>query len=196
VRLAFAPTGSSPEVEEALARRRAIQDGRRRIVDPEALRDPPAAQTAVDNEDMIREALAHRGTRYVWGGASRGGFDCSGFALYIYQRTRGIGLPHSAAAQSRCGKPAARKDLRPGDLVFFRTNRGIGHVAIYIGNNKIIHAANRRSNVRINQLVGWYSSHYYCARRLSPAPTLAADRDRPPPGEPGAAAFPPDDQPS
>ena len=78
---------------------------------PEMLQETPP-QTAVDNEDLIREALAYRGTRYVWGGASRGGFDCSGFALYIYRRTRGINLPHRAAEQFKHGLPVARSELR------------------------------------------------------------------------------------
>jgi cell wall-associated NlpC family hydrolase len=178
--VAFAPTSSSRDIAAALARRKALQEGRRRAITPEMLQETPTPQTAVDNEDMIREALAYRGTRYVWGGASRGGFDCSGFALYIYRRTRGINLPHRAAEQFKHGVPVARSDLRPGDLVFFRTSRGIGHVAIYIGENKIIHAANRRSNVRIDTLTGWYSQRYAGARRFSPAPEL--QEDRPPPG--------------
>src|SRR5207302_3772807 len=125
-----------------------------RRVDPRALRSA-GAQTAVDNEDLIREALAHRGAPYVRGGASRGGFDCSGFSLYIYRRTRGIILPHHASQQIQRGVPVARKDLRPGDLVFFHRGRRGGHVAIDIGNNKSIHWANSRSDVRVHTPTGW-----------------------------------------
>lgn len=177
--LAFAPTRSSRRINDALARRRAVQAGPRRNVDPRALQSANR-QTAVDNEDLIREALAYRGAPYVRGGASRGGFDCSGFALYIYRRTRGIVLPHHASQQIRRGVPVARSGLRPGDLVFFRRGRGVGHVGIYIGQNKFIHAANPRSNVRVNTLTGWYASHYAGARRLSPAPLPTEEAHSPP----------------
>ena len=124
-----------------------------------------------DNEDLIREALSNRGRPYVWGGSSRGGFDCSGFMLYLYKRMRGINLPHSAAAQSRLGKPVAREDLQPGDLVFFAGSRkAIGHVGMYIGENRIVHAANHVKNVRIDTLTGYYDRRYRGARRLTPTP--------------------------
>jgi cell wall-associated NlpC family hydrolase len=160
------------------------------MIDPAALQDPSEPQTPVENEDLIREALAYRGTRYRWGGASRGGFDCSGFALYVYKRTRGINLPHRARDQMKRGTPVSRKELRAGDLVFFHTNRGIGHVGIYIGDNKFIHAANRRSNVRVNALTGWYARHYAGARRLSPAPEMPPEEDPPPPGTPAGREDP------
>ncbi len=152
-----------------------MQQGRRRAIDPAELEDPEA-QVPVENEDLIREALAHRGTPYRYGGASRGGFDCSGFSSYVYRRTRGLNLPHSASAQARRGTRVAREDLRPGDLVFFGSGRRIHHVGIYLGNEKFIHAANRRSNVRIDSLAtGWYRRSYVCARRLSHAPEALPD---------------------
>jgi len=177
VRIAFAPTSSSRDVAEALERREAIHEGRRLIA---PLAAPPAPQTAVDNEDLIREALAHRGTPYVWGGASRGGFDCSGFVLYVFQRTRGINLPHHAHEQAQGGKPVARTDLRPGDLVFFRTGAGIGHVGIYVGENKFVHAPHRGSSIRVEALAGWYDRQYAGARRYSPAPTAPPETALPP----------------
>ena len=128
-----------------------------------------AAQSASD--ELIREALRNRGTRYVWGGASRGGFDCSGFVLYVYKKMLGIALPHSAAAQSRMGVPVAKEALQPGDLIFFSTYRAsVSHVGIYLGDNRFIHAANRRTNVRVDALSGYYASRYRGARRLSPTP--------------------------
>ena len=66
-------------------------------------------------------------------------------------------LPHSASAQARLGSPVHRDDLQPGDLVFFSTYRpGISHVGIYIGDNRFIHAANRRSDVRTDRLSGYF----------------------------------------
>jgi peptidoglycan DL-endopeptidase CwlO len=101
------------------------------------------------------------GIPYRWGGASPGvGFDCSGLVQYVYGRL-GINLPHSAASQYVRGHRVARGALRAGDLVFFS---GLGHVGIYAGGGKFIHAPQRGTSVRWSQL----SSHgsFYGARRL------------------------------
>ncbi|MGV3720708.1 MAG: C40 family peptidase [Actinomycetota bacterium] len=124
------------------------------------------------NEDLIREALRNRGQPYVWGGASRGGFDCSGFMCYLFARQRNIKLPHSASAQARMGTPVSADNLEAGDLVFFSTyRRGISHVGMYVGDGKFIHAANSRRDVRIDTLKsGYYAKRLKAARRLAPSP--------------------------
>lgn len=130
------------------------------------------------NEDLIRETLKHRGTRYVWGGASRGGFDCSGFIRYIFARKRGIKLPHSASGQARLGKRVERGALQPGDVVFFATYRpSISHVGIYVGDNKFVHAANRRKGCRTDTLTGYYGKRYRGARRYTPTPLRLSPED-------------------
>lgn len=141
-----------------------------------------ASNQAVDerstNNDVIKEALRNRGKPYIWGGASRHGFDCSGFVCYVFAKQRGIKLPHSASAQSTYGKPVSSKDLQPGDLVFFRTyRRGISHVGIYMGDNRFIHAANRRKDVRIDTLSGYYGKRLKAARRILPAPVRFSPDD-------------------
>jgi cell wall-associated NlpC family hydrolase len=101
------------------------------------------------------------GTPYRWGGASpRAGFDCSGLVQYVYGKV-GIRLPHHAAGQYGHGRRVARGSLRAGDLVFFS---GLGHVGIYAGGGKFIHAPRRGTTVRWSRL----SSHgsYYGATRL------------------------------
>ncbi len=117
---------------------------------------------------LIRRAMGYLGAPYRRGGSSARGFDCSGFALHIY-RQFGVNLPHSSAAQSRVGKPVARHELQPGDLVFFRTRgRRISHVGIYIGNGKFIHASSSRGRVRIDSLTeGYYNKRYAGARRVA-----------------------------
>ncbi|MGC9004616.1 MAG: LysM peptidoglycan-binding domain-containing protein [bacterium] len=118
--------------------------------------------------DVVTTALNYRGVRYSYGGFSSRGFDCSGFVKYVYQR-HGLNLPHNAAAQYRYGKPVNKSELRPGDLVFFRTGRGrgINHVGIYIGDGKFIHASSARGRVRIDSLnEGYYKARYVGARRL------------------------------
>ena len=187
-------------IREALQRRQAWAQPRGTTLKPAKVQDPPAFDESVPpavleafakmqsaesvrmakasvadpttNEDLIREALAHRGKPYVWGGASRGGFDCSGLVLYVFRKKRGMSLPHSASAQARMGSPVAREDLQPGDLVFFAGTyrRGISHVGIYVGENKMIHAANERRDVRIDTLDGYYGRKYWGARRLTKTP--------------------------
>jgi cell wall-associated NlpC family hydrolase len=119
------------------------------------------------NSDLVMAALAARGIRYRWGGASRGGFDCSGFTRYLFKELRGVTLPHSASRQARIGEKVPREALKEGDLVFFSTyRRGISHVGIYIGGNRFVHAANRRKDVRVDTLTGYYGRRYKTARRI------------------------------
>lgn len=138
-----------------------------------AVRNPSRAQamaSAASGEppSVVRRALGYLGSRYSYGGSGARGFDCSGFTAYIY-RQHGIRLPHNSAAQYRVGKPVSRSELRPGDLVFFRTrgNR-ISHVGIYMGNGKFVHASSARGRVRIDTLnSGYYHQRYVGARRVT-----------------------------
>ena len=77
-----------------------------------------------------------------------GGFDCSGLVAYVYGRL-GVDLPHNAAAQYSYGRPVSRRQLRPGDLVFFH---GLGHVGLYVGRGRIIHAPHSGERVEIQSL--------------------------------------------
>lgn len=116
---------------------------------------------------LIRTAMRLRGSRYSFGGVSRSGFDCSGFTCYVYER-HGITLPHSSAGQAHVGRPVSREDLRQGDLVFFSTRgRSIGHVGMYIGGSRFVHAATYREGVRVDSLnAGYYRERYRGARRV------------------------------
>jgi cell wall-associated NlpC family hydrolase len=112
---------------------------------------------------IVQYAKRFRGVRYVWGGSSpRSGFDCSGFVRFVYSHF-GVSLAHSSYAQFGSGRGISRRWLRPGDLVFFH---GLGHVGIYVGHGRFIHAPHSGTRVRIESMTGWYSSRFDGARRL------------------------------
>ena len=131
-----------------------------------------AQNKAIASGNAVQAAYAFRGTRYVMGGTSRSGFDCSGFVRYILGATDGVALPRTATEQYYHGAPIPDGQLQPGDLVFFKNTykRGISHVGIYAGAGKFIHAANAHKGVRMDSLAdGYYVAHYAGARRVLPA---------------------------
>ncbi|MBS4174987.1 C40 family peptidase [Bacillus sp. FJAT-49736] len=121
---------------------------------------PAKEAAAASSSNVIKEAKKYIGTPYRWGGTTPKGFDCSGFVSYSF-RKNGIILPHSAADMFKKGTSVSKSNLKPGDLVFFRTySKGASHVAIYLGNNRVIHSASK--GVRIDNL----NSEYWKARYL------------------------------
>jgi cell wall-associated NlpC family hydrolase len=145
------------------------------VVGPSAVA-PGAPVTSASNGDVVSVApppvyggavgiaMQYLGTPYVWGGASPGGFDCSGFVMYVFAQM-GVSLPHNAAAQYGYGTPVSRDQLEPGDLVFFD---GLGHVGIYIGGGQFIHSPHTGDVVKISSLYdSWYAGTYVGARRIT-----------------------------
>ena len=113
---------------------------------------------------LVSRAFSWLGTRYVWGGISTRGVDCSGLTRLLYMK-EGIRLPHSAKLQFKLGQAVVRASLLPGDLVFFNTRGPISHVGMYIGNGKFIHAANPRRGVRVDSLSSAYFSKRFAGAR-------------------------------
>lgn len=119
--------------------------------------------TATLGDRMVSFAKHLVGVRYSWGGSSPGsGFDCSGFVRYVYGHF-GISLAHSSFADYWRGRHVGRWAMRPGDLVFFD---GAGHVGIYVGHGRFIHAPHTGTVVRISTMAGWYSTRFDGARRI------------------------------
>lgn len=106
------------------------------------------------------------GTKYVSGGVSTNGFDCSGFTMYVFDKI-GINLPHQSGSQYQMGTAISRSDLREGDLLFFNTSgKGVSHVGIYVGDDKFAHASSKRG-VTISTLSdSYYVDRYVGAKRI------------------------------
>lgn len=134
-----------------------------RHVSAAPVRATAAAHAAVTGERAVHFARHLLGVPYRWGGTSpRSGFDCSGFVRYVFEHF-GIDLPHSSYAQFGSGRRVPRAALRPGDLVFFD---GRGHVGVYVGSGRFIHAPHSGTRVSIDRIGGWYGARYDGARRL------------------------------
>lgn len=120
-------------------------------------------------------AKQYLGTRYVYGGASPSGFDCSGFTMYVFKQV-GVSLPHSATSQWQSGKGekiTSISSLQEGDLVFFcdpsrSKGKACSHAGIYIGGGQFIHSSSSSSGgVIISSLTsGYYNTYFVGGMRI------------------------------
>lgn len=121
-------------------------------------------------DGILATALSCEGITYRSGGASPWqGFDCSGFTYYVFGQN-GISLSRTASAQYLQGTSVSKSDLQPGDLLFF-TNEdswpNVGHVGIYLGDGKLIHASTGHWEIHIADLYSqWFVTNYIGARRI------------------------------
>ena len=120
------------------------------------------------SSSVVQAAYRNVGARYVWGASRPGAFDCSGFTMFV-MRQFGVSLPHSSGAQFRMGRSVSRSNLQAGDLVFFSSGtRGvIGHVGLYIGNGRMIHASTPSTGVIVSSInERYFAARYLGARRV------------------------------
>lgn len=107
-----------------------------------------AARQEELRQKIVSDALRYVGNRYVYGGNDpHNGVDCSGFTRYILNHSAGVYLNRTAASQSAQGHSVSAEEARPGDLVFYSDGRHIDHVAIYIGDGRIVHASNENVGI-------------------------------------------------
>src|SRR4030095_4628532 len=119
--------------------------------------------------DLVVTAMGFLGVPYKRGGTTaESGFDCSGFVRAIYQKTIGLALPRLAKEQAAATEKIDKKDLQPGDLVFFNTmKRAFSHVGIYVGEGKFIHSPKPGAQVRVDDMgQSYWKRHFARARRL------------------------------
>ena len=110
-----------------------------------------ANQQASRRSKIVNYALQFVGNRYVWGGTSlTNGADCSGFTQSVLKHF-GIGIPRVSRDQANAGRAVKSSEMRPGDLIFYTNSRGtVNHVAMYIGNGQVVHAASKKSGIKIS----------------------------------------------
>jgi cell wall-associated NlpC family hydrolase len=126
-------------------------------------------QPRVDGRQLVRDAMEYLGTRYVSGGTSTRGIDCSGLTQKCLGN-QGIDVVHRASLQALEGRYVNYDELQPGDLVFFRDDndeRYLSHVGIYAGGGKFVHAGQGLGKVAVTSLSSkYFKQHYAFARRL------------------------------
>ncbi|MDB5101748.1 MAG: hypothetical protein JWM80_6169 [Cyanobacteria bacterium RYN_339] len=125
---------------------------------------------ALAQRTVVRESRQQLGVPYVWGGASRAGFDCSGLVQYVFKREK-IQLPRTADRQAAWGSPIDLKHARAGDLLFFHTSgkgREVTHVGVYLGNGQMVHAPKPGSHVKVTSVApgSWMAQRLVAARHV------------------------------
>ncbi len=128
----------------------------------------PVMQITAPPSPWKTEAERWYGTPYRFGGNDANGFDCSGFTTVLYRRVAGVNLPRTSQDQFHLGRGVSQDDLRPGDLVFFRSPNSstITHVGVYVGSSYFTHASSSRG-VTFNSIKeSYYRNNFHGARRV------------------------------
>ena len=118
-------------------------------------------------ENLVNTAKSFIGTKYVRGGKSASGFDCSGFVVYVYGQYN-IKLPATSERQYLAGKPVPLRDALAGDIVCFKIHGNkISHVGIYLGDSKFIHAPVPGKSVKIESIdMEYWKKRFFAAVRI------------------------------
>lgn len=126
------------------------------------------AASATVGEVVINYGKKFMGVRYVFGGTTPSGFDCSGFTQYIFKNAAGISLPRTAEQQYNVGKAVSKSDLEVGDLVFFKNTykAGISHVGVYAGGNMVLNATSSQGIALVSLSNSYWGPRYAGAKRV------------------------------
>lgn len=126
------------------------------------------ASNAMANTKLYQFVYEWLGTPYRLGGDTKNGIDCSKFSLAVYENVFNTTIGYNSRNQYANVKPIRKKDLQPGDLVFFKIrSRQITHVGIYLGDDKFAHAASSRGVMISNLNEAYWKRYYYNGGRPS-----------------------------
>ncbi len=133
---------------------------------------PPPASGSAPSSDLLErwtaEAARWEGVPHQWGGTTRRGIDCSAFVQTLYRDVVDVRLPRTTRAQVRTGARVRLRDLRPGDLVFFRLDKS-RHVGVYLDNGRFVHASSSQGVAVSNLHASYWTERYWTARRIPSA---------------------------
>lgn len=137
-------------------------------VSQEEIKPLKTHQAVLKNEKKVKKQIEQnfnkwKGTKYVYGGDSKRGIDCSAFVKRMYSETFGINTTRTTLTLRKEGYKINKEDLKPGDMVFFRKNK---HVGIYIGNGEFVHSSSKRGVIKSTLKEGYYKKAFTQARRL------------------------------
>jgi len=142
---------------------------------PEVLVDLPVPNV----ENRLRSEVSRwEGTPHIYGGESPQGIDCSSFVQQVYASALRIQLPRTTREQVQSGRSVDRRDLRPGDLVFFRPPSKSRHVGIYLSDGEFAHASTSEGVTRSSIDDAYWQESYWTSRRVLPESTRPAIADR------------------
>lgn len=157
-------TSASPQTAQSTTAKRAARttESSRSQTTSRITSSGAAASTAA----LVNTGKQYIGVKYVWGGTTPSGFDCSGYVQYVFAR-HGISLPRIARDQYRTGKAVAFNNLQPADLVFFSLDgdKTADHVGIYLGSGQFIHASSSKG-VIVSSFSSYWRPKYLGAKRV------------------------------
>lgn len=137
--------GPAPEIQAA----KKLEE---ELAAAEAAAAEAAAATTNARQNLVSYALQFVGGPYRAGGNDpRTGVDCSGFVRYVMQNGAGISMNRSSVTQATQGRSISASQMQPGDLLFYSGSSGINHVAMYIGDGKIVHASTYATGIKISK---------------------------------------------
>ena len=127
--------------------------------------------TSVGTEDISIAAVGLVDVPYRYGGNTpKGGFDCSGLIVYVYNKAAGVKLPRTIQLMSSKGRSIEGQPPAPGDLVFFNTTgEKYSHAGIYVGQGRFVHAPSAGGTVRLDYITApYWAAKFTEARRMVP----------------------------
>lgn len=141
--------------------------------DVAAVQTVAVAKMNLSQKKIVEEAMSWLGTPYKYAGSEKGsGTDCSGMVLRVYEDAGGVKLPRNSKKQSEFCKKLKKKEVQPGDLVFFATGKDehtISHVGIMIDDNQFIHASTKKGVILSEMTTPYYERTFIMYGRVPDA---------------------------